>query len=435
MKESNNNETFFGLQMSRFFANLFAKAKQNDAAVMTRYREKQAEMASKMHEKIRNPSNKEIFKAAIGYYEDPSPKKMNEKIYKKMPKVNPGAVDPTSGDNSFGRLHQLKVLWTVMFAGFGFIAYTKYQERKSRISRSKKIQTPLFKAKGFKLARYKNCIILEDAVKNGLVESIEKFQLRDSDVICASFPKSGTTWLQQVVYLLMHPDEDGSQKEGNVRDTLEHRVPYIEYPYPGLNEISKRKDPRIIKTHLPQHLLPTNGKGKVIYIVRDPKDVMVSYYFFARMLTQMSFEGNLEDFALQMMQDRVPYGPYFDHLVGFKMAAQAEDQRYLIVKYENMKKNPKTAIKEIAEFLDIKTSEELLTKIEKETSFDKMKSNPVTNYQHWDEWGLRNPEESEFMRKGQVGDHKNHFSPELQDSVSKWVQTNVENYPMIKSLV
>jgi hypothetical protein len=50
--------------------------------------------------------------------------------------------------------------------------------------------------------------------------------LQDQDIFVASFPKSGTTWLQQVVYLLFHPDNPDSE-------LMEWKFPYLEHVYPG----------------------------------------------------------------------------------------------------------------------------------------------------------------------------------------------------------
>ena len=52
--------------------------------------------------------------------------------------------------------------------------------------------------------RYKGCILSKDMVMSGTMDKVEAFQLRDTDVIVASYPKSGTTWLQEVVYRLFY---------------------------------------------------------------------------------------------------------------------------------------------------------------------------------------------------------------------------------------
>ena len=99
----------------------------------------------------------------------------------------------------------------------------------------------------------------------------------------------------------------------------------------GLSEIEKRKNQqRFIKTHLPFHLLPdqiSEKNAKIIYIHRDPKDMMVSYYFFARILTFINYIGTLKEFAWQVMLNKVPYGPYFDHLNNYLTAAQNQPKK------------------------------------------------------------------------------------------------------------
>lgn len=96
-------------------------------------------------------------------------------------------------------------------------------------------------------------------VLDGTVEKVEAFETRPTDIFLTSFPKSGTTWLQEVVFRLCNQNEDSSE-------ILEDRVPYLEFPYPGIDDISRREGQRLIKSHLPLHLLPKGvweGQGKV----------------------------------------------------------------------------------------------------------------------------------------------------------------------------
>ena len=99
----------------------------------------------------------------------------------------------------------------------------------------------------------------------------------------------------------------------------------------GIKEIKSRKGKRrLIKTHLPYNLLPDQikeKKAKIIYIHRDAKDVIVSYYFFARMLTFINYVGSLKEFAWQVMLNKVPYAPYFDHLNNYLALAQNQPKK------------------------------------------------------------------------------------------------------------
>ena len=71
----------------------------------------------------------------------------------------------------------------------------------------------LFTIIGFKLVKYADCVLSEEMVMSGRIEDINKLKIQPKDIFVASFPKSGTTWLQQVVYLLLADTENSD--EGN----------------------------------------------------------------------------------------------------------------------------------------------------------------------------------------------------------------------------
>ena len=51
-----------------------------------------------------------------------------------------------------------------------------------------------------------------------------------------------------------------------------------------------------------------------------------------------------------------------------------------------------------------------------------MKQDPRSNYEHWDTFGLRNKNETQFMRSGTVGDYKNYISQQTEDYIDKWMK-------------
>ena len=127
----------------------------------------------------------------------------------------------------------------------------------------------------------------------------------------------------------------------NNNETMESRVPYLENGYyPGIKDIEKRKGRRLIKTHLPSHILPPSAvenKTKIIYIYRNPKDVIVSYYHFARMLKYMDYRGTVLKFTRSFKSGDVPYAPYFPHIDGYMKLKQENPENVLIITYEDIK--------------------------------------------------------------------------------------------------
>jgi hypothetical protein len=90
------------------------------------------------------------------------------------------------------------------------------------------------------------------------LERIKTLETRPDDVFIVTFPKSGTTWIQEMVYVIRH-DCNFDKAYAEVLDT---RVPFLEFPLPGIDFINKMESPRSFKTHYPLSLLPENIENK-----------------------------------------------------------------------------------------------------------------------------------------------------------------------------
>jgi len=106
-----------------------------------------------------------------------------------------------------------------------------------------------------------------------------KYERRDDDIIIASTPKSGTTWLQQIVCQLLFNDNKGEQPDLDkvspwIDTTMFHDESFI------LDLIKKQKHRRFFKTHSLATDLPKDviENSKIIYITRDFRDVVWSFY-------------------------------------------------------------------------------------------------------------------------------------------------------------
>uniref|UniRef100_A0A8C8ZP34 Sulfotransferase n=1 Tax=Prolemur simus TaxID=1328070 RepID=A0A8C8ZP34_PROSS len=112
--------------------------------------------------------------------------------------------------------------------------------------------------------------------------------------------------------------------------------------------------PRLIKSHLPYRFLPSdlhNGDSKVIYMARNPKDLVVSYYQFHRSLRTMSYRGTFQEFCRRFMNDKLGYGSWFEHVQEFW--EHRMDSNVLFLKYEDMHRDLVTMVEQLARFLGV----------------------------------------------------------------------------------
>ncbi|GIY12021.1 sulfotransferase 1C4 [Caerostris darwini] len=251
------------------------------------------------------------------------------------------------------------------------------------------------------------------------LESCKNFVFKEDDILVVSFPKTGTTWLQEIIYCIMNGIDESLSK------SLEDRFPYLEFIYPGLASIEKMEGQRLIKTHLPYSLLPEDvlkSNVKMFYILRNPKDVAVSYYHFVRMMTAADYSGDFDSFFQDFLSDKVPYGPIWKHYE--EIWSQKDNPNILILFYEDFHKDIHGSIRKISRFLNKDLTEKEICDIADHCSFSNMSQNPNVNYQHWDDLGIRKQYEAKFMRKGQVGDWKNYFNTEMNHRMDSWIDDN-----------
>ncbi|XP_056130438.1 sulfotransferase family 1, cytosolic sulfotransferase 5 isoform X2 [Lampris incognitus] len=242
---------------------------------------------------------------------------------------------------------------------------------------------------------------------------VETFKAFPEDVIIATYPKAGTTWTQEIVDLIFnHGDAD------KVRRAPTHfRMPFLEMTAPnptlsGLTQLETMEPPRIIKTHLPIQLLPNTiweAGCKIIYVARNPKDSVVSYFHFDHMNLIQPEPGPWPQYLDRFMKGKLGWGSWYDHVKGYWKEKEKKNILYLF--YEDMKEYPFREIQKIMEFLGYQLSGEVVGKIAQLTSFAAMQGNPMANYSSVPDT-IFNRQASQFLRKGEVGDWQNHFSAE-----------------------
>ncbi|KAK1152965.1 sulfotransferase 1C4-like [Acipenser oxyrinchus oxyrinchus] len=146
---------------------------------------------------------------------------------------------------------------------------------------------------------------------------------------------------------------------------------------------------------------------KVIYVARNAKDNLVSYYHFQQMNQALPETGSWEQYISSFLSGQVSWGSWFDHVTGW-WESKAK-HRILYLFYEDLKEDPAREIDRVARFLGKGLDQAVIDRIADHTSFVQMKENPMTNYSTLPTF-IFNQAVSPFMRKGTVGDWKQHFT-------------------------
>lgn len=247
------------------------------------------------------------------------------------------------------------------------------------------------------------------------MDRINALEVYEDDVWVVTYPKAGTTWTQEIVWLVCNNADTKTANEV----MQETRFPFLEFPILDvIPQIKKLKRPRFIKSHLPLGLLPKQFhevKPKVVYTTRNPKDVLISMLHFANLFTFMKDLISLEELCRQQI-GQVGHGSFWDHNQEFWRIRNEPNVLFLV--FEDMKEDLPREIRKVANFLNKKLTEEQVMKIAEHCSFKNMKNNTATNMSWLRDEGFWR-KGGGMMRKGKVGDWKNQLSQELSDEIDK----------------
>ncbi len=259
------------------------------------------------------------------------------------------------------------------------------------------------------LVRYKDTTLIASVLAENLETIHKEFTFLDGDIIVASHPKSGTTWIQNIVSLLMN---DGNPEKVKGQP-LYLQVPWLEGKEDpdcdcGYKLLEHRSSPRLMKTHVYGPLVPPAmlDKAKILYIVRNPKDLAVSYFHMHRAYQFLPYVPWDEFITELFLPGNLQYGPWHKHAIYWWEMSKSHPN-ILFLHYEALVKELKAQVEKIAAFLGKKLTADAIEKVVEQSSFTSMKANRDVNYSQVRAMGH---EISPFIRKGKVGDWMNYFT-------------------------
>lgn len=188
-------------------------------------------------------------------------------------------------------------------------------------------------------------------------------------------------------------------------------APFIKWVWPpDTSGVDEANEMPVLRIHLPAQLLATiflENNSMFFYVAWNTNECMVSYYHLCRMSQVLRDPGTWDEYLDTFINGKVSWGSWFDHVKGWWEIR--DKYQILFLFYEDMKRNPKHEIQKVMQFMGKNLDEDVVDKIVLETSFEKMKENPMTNRSTAPK-SILDQSISPFMRKGTVGDWKNHFT-------------------------
>jgi aryl sulfotransferase len=228
-----------------------------------------------------------------------------------------------------------------------------------------------------------------------------EFEFRDDDIVIATYAKSGTTWLQQIVSQLLFDGAEGLEV-AQMSPCVEHRVPPREVKLAQLRAQSHR---RFLKTHMPLDALVFSPRAKYIHAARDGRDVVMSLYNHHTKANDVWYQtlnetpglvgapmprpaaGIQPYFDEWLNRDGYPFWPFWSHARAWWAARRLPN--VLMLHYSNLKDDLPGQIRRIAQFLDIPIRTAAWPSIVEHSTFQYMQENATRSLpfegKFWDE--------------------------------------------------
>jgi hypothetical protein len=212
------------------------------------------------------------------------------------------------------------------------------------------------------------------------------------DIFLVSYPKSGNTWIRFLLANLL------AAKNPVTYESLEDYIPSLHRSKERINQFRR---PRIIKSHFPFYYI----YPKSIYIVRDGRDALVSFYHYLSDLGK--FKGSFEDFFFSDAHMEV--GTWQTHVQGALSYKKENPSNMVIIRYEDLLVDTVLQIRRIVSFCDINKSEEAILEAVEKSTFKQLK-----RMQREKGIFIENKKVN-FFRRGVTRQWQAYFSPEISE--------------------
>lgn len=245
-----------------------------------------------------------------------------------------------------------------------------------------------------------------------LRELLEKYRhtgLNKNDVFLVSYQNSGSNWLRNLIYESI---TGKNPNEKSVREDARKRFPVLGNHKKAKPIKINSKKIRLIKSHSPYR--KEYNKEKIIYILRDPRDIVVSKYK-KKLKKGYNIKSKNKEIKKFVEGKLVSEGKWNQHIKSWLDASKQGKVNLCLVRYVDLNKNTKKELKRILEFLNVDFSERDIEKAVEDNKIEKMRK---SNFR---------------ARKGQPGNWKEELNKEQAKRIEKEFKETLKafNYELL----
>jgi hypothetical protein len=219
-------------------------------------------------------------------------------------------------------------------------------------------------------------------------------QFMENDVFIVGYPKSGNTWMQYLLAAAFYGIDLQTAPDALIQDLA---------PDVHFKRFYKRYFP---VTFFKSHFLPRPDYRKVVYLLRDGRDAMVSYRHYLEALC-----GEKLDF-LKLVQSGDKFFPCKWHEHVAQWLANPHSAQMITVRYEELKKDPVSQLRRIGGFAGLACPPGVLERAAQNSSFAAMQAREASFA--WENPQI--PKSKPFIRRGQIGSHQDEMPPDVREA-------------------
>jgi len=276
---------------------------------------------------------------------------------------------------------------------------------------------------GVELIKYEDFVFPkeEDSDPESVLSYVRNFKYRPDDILVCTYPKCGFHMLNNILWKLKTFDFSKRPK-----DTV------IEVGPP--EDVENQEDPRIIFCELHPNRVPKEHLekgGKMILLLRNPKDMMVSNYHYLKEITLVKNKQTWEEFFQSYINGVMPYGSYFEYLEAWEKVLKDkpsgfENVQIEVFYFEDFVKDRRGTLERLNTSLGFNRDEEYLDKVLRETTLAALRQqDSTTRRDKINEYCIGDGGVNVVYRKGVIGDWVNVLTVAQSEVVDKLMEEKV----------